>query len=162
MGKILFEQDKFNTKDYLQMNYSVTNLGPFHLFAVKQFNTFYQSYPSKILDIGTGPTIAYTIRPLQYNSLFLITTVDAGGRSISLLISSLYTSKQHFLHALHLSEPRVEAPFLHYVCTQEHHHLLSTLNASNTCKPYWPKNSINYRKRVCSKQRTHSFPLDFK
>ena len=47
------------------MFYSTTNLGPFHLFGLKHVHEFYESYQStarlKILDIGSGPTIAYVI-----------------------------------------------------------------------------------------------------
>ena len=45
-----------------------------------------------------------------------------------------------------------------YGCTQEHHSLAKHAE-HRTCKPYCPRNSINI---VCSKQRTCSFPLDFK
>ena len=50
---------------------------------------------------------------------------------------------------------------VHYGCTQERvtPSSCSARWTSNTCKPYWPQ---NYQKRVCSKQRTRSFPLDFK
>ena len=58
-------RDKFNPQDYLQAYYSVANLGPFNLFKLNALHKFYQSYPStaklKILDIGSGPSIAQTI-----------------------------------------------------------------------------------------------------
>ena len=55
--------------------------------------------------LGLGMAICY-IRPLQYNSLFLITTVRirsrmrAGGQYPITRYSNLYTSKQHFLHCI--------------------------------------------------------------
>ena len=71
--------------------------------------------------------------------------------------------------ALHLSEPHKlqgRRHFPHPPCTiQLHSRTPSSCSAcwaSNTCKLYWPRNSINYRKCVCSKQRTRGFPLDFK
>ena len=55
----------WQVQPYLQDKYSVANLGPFHLFKLNALHKFYQSYPStaklRILDIGTGPTIADTI-----------------------------------------------------------------------------------------------------
>ena len=57
--------DKFNPQDYFQAYYGVTNLGPIHLFKLKQVHEFYQSYSStaklRILDIGSGPIVANII-----------------------------------------------------------------------------------------------------
>ena len=71
--RILFGQDywdKFNPQDYLRMYYSASNLSPIHLFKLKQAHEFYQSYPSsaklKILDVGSGPSIASAISAAPY------------------------------------------------------------------------------------------------
>ena len=68
-AKPLFGQDyfdKFNPQTFLQMSYSANSLCAFWLFGLKQLHEFYQSYAPggaklKILDIGSGPTIAYAI-----------------------------------------------------------------------------------------------------
>ena len=56
--------DQFNPQEYLQQRFS-SETRQSRLFALKQLHEFYQSYAStsklKILDIGSGPTIAYTI-----------------------------------------------------------------------------------------------------
>ena len=78
--------DKFNPQDYLQMNYSADNLGPFRLFGLKQVHEFYQSYPSteaklKILDIGSGPTIAYTISAAPYAAEIVLSEYTEANRA---------------------------------------------------------------------------------
>ena len=114
--------------------------------------------PSLCAGGRTWHHIVVAIRPLPYNSLFLITTVDAPGcgrQSSSLLISNLYTSKQllqHFLHCIwvNLVNFRVEGISRTLLALRLHSRTPSSCSAcwaSNTCKPYWPRISINYQKR---------------
>ena len=67
------------------MYYSTTNLAPFHLFRLKQLHDFYQSYPStaklKILDIGSGPTIANTISAAPYAAEIVLSEYTEANRS---------------------------------------------------------------------------------
>ena len=88
MEKLLFGEDycdKFNPQDYLQVNYSVANLGPFHLFRLKELHKFYQSYPStaklKILDIGSGPAIANMISAAPYAAEIVLSGYTEANRS---------------------------------------------------------------------------------
>ena len=88
MENVLFGEDycdKFNPQDYLQMYYSGTNLGPFHLFGLKGVHEFYQSYPStarlKILDIGSGPTIAYAISAAPHAAEIVLSEYAEANRS---------------------------------------------------------------------------------
>ena len=88
MENVLFGEDycdKFNPQDYLQMYYSATNLGPFHLFGLKGVHEFYQSYPStarlKILDIGSGPTIAYAISAAPHAAEIVLSEYAEANRS---------------------------------------------------------------------------------
>ena len=58
-------QDKFDLEAFLQMYYT-GDISPIRLFLLKHLHDFYQSYKSsgeklKILDVGSGPVIAYTI-----------------------------------------------------------------------------------------------------
>ena len=57
------------------MYYSATNLAPFQVFKLKRLHEFYQSYLStaklKILEIGTGPSIANIISAGPYMQLRL-------------------------------------------------------------------------------------------
>ena len=77
--------DKFNPNDYLQTNYSVANLGPFHLFKLNALHKFYQSYPPsanlKILDIGSGPSIANTISAAPYAAEIVLSEYTEANRS---------------------------------------------------------------------------------
>ena len=77
--------DKFNPNDYLQTNYSVANLGPFHLFKLNALHKFYQSYPStaklRILEIGTGPSIANTISAAPYAAEIVLSEYTEANRS---------------------------------------------------------------------------------
>ena len=92
---------------------------------------------------------------------------DADGQSISLLIGNLYTSKQllqHFLQCIwvNLVNFRVKGISRTLLALWLHSRTPSSCSARwmlKTCKPYWPRNSINV---ACSKQCTHSLPLDFK
>ena len=86
--KVLFGQDycdKFNPNDYLQKNYSVTNLGPFQLFKLNALHKFYQSYPCsaklRILDIGSGPSIANTISAAPYAAEIVLSEYNEANRS---------------------------------------------------------------------------------
>ena len=88
MERILFGEDycdKFSPQDYLQTYYGVANLGPIHLFKLKQVHEFYQSCPSsaklRILDIGTGPSIANMISAAPYAAEIVLTEYTEGNRS---------------------------------------------------------------------------------
>ena len=88
MERILFGEDycdKFNPQDYLQTYYGVANLGPIHLFKLKQVHQFYQSYPSsaklRILDIGTGPSIATMISAASYAAEIVLSEYTEENRS---------------------------------------------------------------------------------
>ena len=64
--------NNFDTKVYLMQRYTGSP-DQIQLFALKHLHEFYQSYKSteaklKILDIGTGPVIAYTISAAPYAS----------------------------------------------------------------------------------------------
>ena len=67
------------------MNYSANNLGPFRLFGLKQVHEFYQSYAStsklKILDIGSGPTIAYTISAAPFAAEIVLSEYTEANRA---------------------------------------------------------------------------------
>ena len=74
--------DKFNPKEYLQ-HYSNK---PHRLFALKQVHEFYQSYASteaklKILDIGSGPTIAYTISAAPFAAEIVLSEYTEANRA---------------------------------------------------------------------------------
>jgi len=78
--------DKFNPQDFLQMSYSADNLCPFRLFGVKQLHEFYQSYASsgvklKILDVGSGPTIAYAINAAPYATEIVLSEYTEANRA---------------------------------------------------------------------------------
>ena len=88
MKKVLFGQDycdKFNPNDYLQENYSVNNLGPFHLFKLNSLHQFYQSYPStaqlRVLDIGSGPSIANIISAAPHAAEIVLSEYTEANRS---------------------------------------------------------------------------------
>ena len=88
MERILFGEDycdKFNPQDFLQAYYSVTDLDPVHLFRLKELHEFYQSYPStaklKILDIGSGPTIANTISAAPHAAEIVLSEYTEANRS---------------------------------------------------------------------------------
>ena len=85
--KVLFGEDycdKFNPQDYLQ-TYSVANLSPLHLFRLEELHKFYQSYPStaklRILDIGSGPSIASAISAAPYAAEIVLSEYTEGNRS---------------------------------------------------------------------------------
>ena len=96
---------------------------------------------------------------------------DAGGRSISSLVTC---TRQNNTSCIEPSTLLSQARVARLSATRDYTLLALRLHSrtpsscsprwtSNTCKPYTgPRNSINYRKRVCSKQRMRSFPLDFK
>ena len=76
--------DKFDPQIYLQMYYT-DNSDPFRLFLMKELHKFYQSYNStasklKILDIGTGPVIAYTISAAPYASEIILSEYTEANR----------------------------------------------------------------------------------
>jgi len=77
--------DKFNPQDYLQMYYNATNLAPFHLFRLKQLHEFYQSYSPtaklRILDIGSGPTIASIISAAPHAAEIVLSEYTEANRS---------------------------------------------------------------------------------
>ena len=77
--------DKFNPQDYLQTYYSVNNLNLVILFRLKQLNEFYQSYPGtaklKILDIGSGPTIASAISAAPHAAEIVLSEYTEANRS---------------------------------------------------------------------------------
>ena len=84
MERILFGEDyydKFNPQDYLREYYNVTN----HLFGLKELHDFYQSYPStaklKILDIGSGPSIANTISAAPHAAAIVLSEYTEANRS---------------------------------------------------------------------------------
>ena len=88
MERILFGEDycdKFSPQDYLQTYYGVANLGPIHLFKLKQVHEFYQSCPSstklRILDIGTGPSIANMISAAPYAAEIVLSEYTEANRS---------------------------------------------------------------------------------
>ena len=67
------------------MYYNVTNLAPLQLFKLKQLHELYQSYPSaaklKILEIGTGPSIANTISAAPYAAEIVLSEYTEANRS---------------------------------------------------------------------------------
>ena len=77
--------DKFNPQDYLHKNYGVANLGPFQLFKLNALHKFYQSYPPtaklRILDIGSGPSIANTISAAPYAAEIVLTEYTEANRA---------------------------------------------------------------------------------
>ena len=84
----MFEQDycdKFRPNDYLQKNYSVANLGPFHLFKLNALHKFYRSYSPtaklRILDIGSGPSIASAISAAPYAAEIVLSDYTEANRS---------------------------------------------------------------------------------
>ena len=88
MENVMFGKDycdKFNPQEYLQMYCSVTNLGPFHLFGLKNVHEFYRSYPStarlKILDIGSGPTIAFAISAAPHAAEIVLSEYTEANRT---------------------------------------------------------------------------------
>ena len=77
--------DNFNPQEFLQQRYSDES-HPIPLFALKQVHEFYQSYPSteaklKILDIGSGPTIAYTISAAPYAAEIVLSEYTEANRA---------------------------------------------------------------------------------
>ena len=64
---------------------SVTNLGPLHLFRLKELHQFYQSYPPTakltILDIGTGPSVANTISAAPHAAEIVLSEYTEANRS---------------------------------------------------------------------------------
>ena len=77
--------DKFDPQAYLQ-TYCPSDLPPFQLFTLKQLHTLYESYKSsdeqlKILDIGTGPVIAYTISAAPYASEIVLSEYTESNRT---------------------------------------------------------------------------------
>ena len=73
--------DNFNPQEYLQQ-YSNK---PLRFFALKKVHEFYQSYASteaklKILDIGSGPTIAYTISAAPYAAEIVLSEYTEANR----------------------------------------------------------------------------------
>ena len=83
------DYDKFNPQDFLQINYSADNLTPLRLFGLQQLHQFYQSYPStearlKILDIGSGPTIAYAISAAPYAAEIILSDYTEANRAAML------------------------------------------------------------------------------
>ena len=88
MERILFGEDycdQFNPEDFLQAYYGVANLNPVHLFKLKQVHKFYQSYPPttklKILDIGSGPSIASAISAAPYAPEIVLSEYTEANRS---------------------------------------------------------------------------------
>ena len=88
MENVMFGKDycdKFNPQEYLQMYCSVTNLGPFHLFGLKCVHEFYRSYPStvrlKMLDIGSGPTIAFAISAAPHAAEIVLSEYTEANRT---------------------------------------------------------------------------------
>ena len=77
--------DKFKPQDYFQMYYSATNLAPFQVFKLKRLHEFYQSYLStaklKILEIGTGPSIANIISAGTYAAEIVLSEYTEANRS---------------------------------------------------------------------------------
>ena len=77
--------DKFNPQDYLQKNYSVANLGPLHLLKLNALHQFYQSYSPtaklRILDLGSGPSIANTISAAPYAAEIVLSEYTEANRS---------------------------------------------------------------------------------
>ena len=77
--------DKFRPNDYLQKNYSVANLGPFHLFKLNALHKFYRSYSPtaklRILDIGSGPSIASAISATPYAAEIVLSDYTEANRS---------------------------------------------------------------------------------
>ena len=77
--------DKFRPNDYLQKNYSVANLGPFHLFKLNALHKFYRSYSPtaklRILDIGSGPSIASAISAAPYTAEIVLSDYTEANRS---------------------------------------------------------------------------------
>ena len=69
----------------VQKNYSITNLGPFHLFKLNTLHKFYQSYSPtaklKILDIGSGPSIASAISAAPYAAEIVLSEYTEANRS---------------------------------------------------------------------------------
>ena len=88
-AKPLFGQDyfdKFNPQTFLQMSYSANSLCAFRLFGLKQLHEFYQSYAPggaklKILDIGSGPTIAYAINAAPYAAEIVLSEYTEANRA---------------------------------------------------------------------------------
>ena len=69
----------------MQDKYSVANLGPFHLFKLNTLHKFYQSYSPtaklRILDIGSGPTIASAISAAPYAAEIVLSEYAEANRS---------------------------------------------------------------------------------
>ena len=67
------------------MYYSATNLAPFQVFKLKRLHEFYQSYLStaklKILEIGTGPSIANIISAGPYAAEIVLSEYTEANRS---------------------------------------------------------------------------------
>ena len=67
------------------MYYSATNLAPFQVFKLKRLHEFYQSYLStaklKILEIGTGPSIANIISAAPYAAEIVLSEYTEANRS---------------------------------------------------------------------------------
>ena len=76
--------DKSDPQSYLQMYYSRAS-NPFRILLLKQVHEFYHSYKStasklKILDVGTGPVIAYTISAAPYASEIVLSEYTEANR----------------------------------------------------------------------------------
>ena len=121
-------------------------------------------------------TCLIVVRPLQYNSLFLITVymyvytcsrMEAGSEyhyyiSNSLTLVHVKTIITTLPALRYLSEPckhpRIEGISCTPLAIRLHSRTPSSCSAhwlSNTCKSYWPWNSINYRK-CCLQQTVHA------
>ena len=76
---------KFDPQVYLQRYADINGPDQIRLFALKHLHEFYQSYRSteaklKILDIGTGPVIAYTISAAPYASEIVLSEYTDSNR----------------------------------------------------------------------------------
>ena len=85
--RILFGEDyckKFNPQDYLQTYYSV-NVSPINLFKLKELHKFYKSYQPtaklRILDIGSGPSIANIISAAPHAAEIVLSEYTEANRS---------------------------------------------------------------------------------
>ena len=102
--------------------------------------------------------LLFHIRPLQYNSLFLITTVDAPGcgRAVNIITSlvphlHLYMSKQLLQH-LGLGLGLVPGCVTTMICTQEHHRLAQHAERQTRVNRTGPE----YSRKCCVQQTAHA------
>ena len=77
--------DKFNPQEFLQQCYS-NESHPIQSFALKQVHELYRSYASteaklKILDIGSGPSIAYTISAAPHAAEIVLSEYTKANRT---------------------------------------------------------------------------------